>query len=85
MTPARHISFLHKSYFMALSHTVLLQTQTAGFILVYYRHLHMSQALLGLGFIYERNRLFQDFTSSINFPLEEVNDNPEMPVSLHYL
>jgi len=37
---------------MALSHTTLLQTQTAGFISVYYRHLHVSQALLGLVFIY---------------------------------
>lgn len=40
----------------------------------------MSQALLGSVGFYDRNRFFQDFTSSIHFPLEEVSDSPEMPV-----
>lgn len=63
-----------------LYHTLHFFRQTAGFISAYYRHLRTSQALLGSVGFYERNRLFQDFTSSIHFPLEEVNDSPEMPV-----
>lgn len=51
--PAWHIPFLHKSDFMALSHAALLQAQTAGFILVHYRYLHKSQALLGWEFMQE--------------------------------
>lgn len=51
--PTWHIPFLHNSDFMALSHTELLQAQTAGYISVHYRHLHMSQALLGWGFMQE--------------------------------
>lgn len=51
--PAWHIPSLHKSDFMALSHAALVQAQTAGFILVHYRHLHKSQALLGWEFMQE--------------------------------